>query len=91
VNHFWIIIGLCGQVAFGSRFLLQWIASEKAGKSVVPVPFWVVSIVGSLILLAYAVHRRDPVFIVGQGTGILIYSRNLALINGERRRKLESA
>ncbi|MGD8414575.1 MAG: lipid-A-disaccharide synthase N-terminal domain-containing protein [Candidatus Latescibacterota bacterium] len=91
MNHFWIILGFCGQFAFASRFLLQWIASERAGKSVVPTPFWIVSIIGSLVLLAYAVQRRDPVFILGQSTGIFIYSRNLALINGERRRNCQSA
>lgn len=87
MNHLWIVIGLCGQGAFSARFLLQWIASERAGKSIVPVPFWLISIVGSMILLVYAIHRRDPVFILGQGSGLFIYSRNLALINGERHRK----
>jgi len=73
-------------MAFAARFLIQWIASEKARRSIVPVHFWVVSIVGSLLILGYAIHRRDPVFILGQSTGLFIYSRNLALINGNSRR-----
>jgi lipid-A-disaccharide synthase-like uncharacterized protein len=90
VNHWWIVLGLCGQVAFSARFLIQWIASERARKSVVPVQFWFVSIVGSLLLLVYAIHRQDPVFILGQTAGLFIYSRNLVLINGARRRSFES-
>jgi lipid-A-disaccharide synthase-like uncharacterized protein len=76
----WIVIGFMGQTMFFMRFLIQWIASEKARKSIIPTAFWYFSIAGSLILLVYAVHRRDPVFIVGQSTGSFIYLRNLYLI-----------
>ena len=85
MSHLWIIIGLCGQGAFSARFLIQWIASERAHKSIIPVQFWVASIFGSVILLAYAIHKKDPVFILGQSAGLVVYMRNLALINGERR------
>jgi lipid-A-disaccharide synthase-like uncharacterized protein len=90
VSNWWIVLGLCGQSAFSARFLIQWIASERAGRSIVPVPFWLFSIVGALILLVYAIHRQDPVFILGQSAGLFIYTRNLVLINGEHRRKCES-
>ncbi len=78
--RFWLVVGFCGQIFFSLRFLVQWIASEREGRSVVPVSFWFFSVAGSLMLLAYAVHRRDPVFILGQSTGCLIYLRNLHLI-----------
>lgn len=81
----WMVLGFAGQVAFTGRFVVQWLASEREGKSVVPVAFWVLSVVGSLLLLAYAVHRRDPVFVLGQTTGVLIYVRNLHLIRRQRR------
>ncbi len=78
--NFWIVFGLIGQVMFSLRFLVQWIASERKKQSVIPVPFWYLSIAGSLILLIYAIQRKDPVFILGQSTGTLIYARNLILI-----------
>lgn len=81
----WMVLGFAGQAAFTGRFVVQWLASEREGKSVVPVAFWVLSVVGSLLLLAYAVHRRDPVFVLGQTTGVLIYVRNLHLIRRQRR------
>ncbi|MEI4471994.1 lipid-A-disaccharide synthase N-terminal domain-containing protein [Frigidibacter sp. MR17.24] len=84
-EFWWIVIGLLGQAMFTGRFLVQWLASEKARKSVVPVAFWWFSIGGGLILLAYAVARHDPVFIIGQATGLFIYIRNLWLIRAERR------
>ena len=80
----WIAVGLLGQALFTARFLVQWIVSEKAGKSVVPVVFWYFSISGGLVLLAYAIYRADPVFILGQSTGVIIYARNLLLIRKER-------
>ncbi len=80
----WLCLGFLAQILFSARFLVQWIASEKAGKSVVPVAFWYLSIVGSSLLLLYAIHRRDPVFILGQAAGVFIYSRNLYLIWRER-------
>jgi lipid-A-disaccharide synthase-like uncharacterized protein len=83
VTELWIGIGLLGQAAFSGRFLVQWIASERAGRSVVPVHFWILSLVGGALLLAYALYRRDPVFILGQGANLFIYLRNLHLIRKE--------
>lgn len=80
----WVIFGLAGQLLFTARFLIQWIASERAGRSTVPVAFWWFSIGGGLVLLSYAIHRGDPVFILGQTMGVFIYLRNLALIRRER-------
>jgi len=80
----WIAIGFLGQLAFSARFVLQWIASERARRSVVPKAFWYCSLAGSCILLAYAIHRSDPVFIAGQAGGLAIYLRNLRLIAVER-------
>ncbi len=82
----WVAVGLIGQLLFSMRFIIQWLASEKARKSVVPEVFWWFSIGGGLILLAYAIHRRDPVFILGQCTGIFIYARNLWLVHAEKQR-----
>jgi len=76
----WVILGILGQIFFTARFLTQWIASERAGRSVVPLSFWFFSIGGGLMLLAYALYRRDPVFILGQAFGLFIYVRNLMLI-----------
>ena len=76
----WLIVGFVGQALFASRFILQWLASERAKRSVVPTAFWYFSLAGSTVLLAYAIHRADPVFIVGQSTGLFIYLRNLHLI-----------
>lgn len=85
---FWIVIGFIGQIMFGMRFFVQWIVSGKAKKSVIPIAFWYLSICGSLILLAYAIHRRDPVFILGQSPGSFIYLKNLNLIKKERKKEL---
>jgi lipid-A-disaccharide synthase-like uncharacterized protein len=79
-EQLWLVIGFLGQALFSARFLLQWWTSEKAGRSVVPTGFWYFSLLGSLTLLAYAVHKLDPVFILGQSMGFLIYIRNLHLI-----------
>lgn len=81
----WVLVGLFGQLLFTGRFLVQWIASERAKRSVVPILFWYFSIGGGMILLAYALYRRDPVFILGQSMGVFIYARNLWLIHAERR------
>jgi lipid-A-disaccharide synthase-like uncharacterized protein len=81
----WLAIGLLGQALFSMRFVVQWISSERAGRSMLPIAFWHLSIAGSLTLLAYAVHRRDLVFILGQGMGVLIYARNLHLMRVARR------
>ena len=82
-ERIWVGIGFIGQACFFSRFLVQWIASERAGRSVVPHAFWVFSIAGGAILLAYAIWRADPVFILGQSLGIFVYARNLALLKRE--------
>jgi lipid-A-disaccharide synthase-like uncharacterized protein len=81
---FWWCFGLIGQGLFASRFLVQWIASERRRESVIPDAFWYFSVGGSCILLIYAIHRRDPVFIMGQW-GLLVYLRNLYLIRRKRR------
>jgi lipid-A-disaccharide synthase-like uncharacterized protein len=86
VSDAWLVLGFVGQAAFSGRFLVQWVASERAGRSVVPVAFWFLSIAGSVLLLAYALHRRDPVFAVGQAAGVLVYFRNLHLIRRQARR-----
>jgi lipid-A-disaccharide synthase-like uncharacterized protein len=80
-TNIWIAIGFIGQGMFFMRFFVQWLASEKERKSVIPQSFWYYSILGSLILLAYAIWRKDPVIILGQSTGFIIYFRNLYLIN----------
>jgi len=76
----WLVVGFLGQACFSARFLVQWIASERRRQSVVPIYFWYFSVAGGVILLAYAVHRLDPVFILGQAAGLVIYLRNLYLI-----------
>jgi lipid-A-disaccharide synthase-like uncharacterized protein len=83
---FWLVFGLAAQLVFGSRFVLQWIASERAGRSVMPLSFWFLSIAGGLMTLVYGFVRREPVIIFGQGLSTIIYLRNLALILRERRR-----
>ncbi|GHB27036.1 lipid-A-disaccharide synthase N-terminal domain-containing protein [Salinicola rhizosphaerae] len=80
----WLAIGFIGQALFSARFIIQWLASERARRSIVPVAFWFFSLGGGATLLAYAIYRRDPVFIAGQGAGLIIYVRNLMLIRRER-------
>jgi lipid-A-disaccharide synthase-like uncharacterized protein len=82
--HYWLYLGFAGQLLFGLRFVVQWVASERKGESIIPIYFWYLSLIGSLILLAYAIFRRDPVFILGQSTGMLVYTRNLMLIYRKR-------
>ena len=89
-EHFWLSVGFLGQAFFSSRFLVQWIASERKKESVFPIAFWYFSIGGGTILLIYAIHRRDPVFIAGQGMGLFIYLRNLYLIWRKRRQVVEA-
>jgi lipid-A-disaccharide synthase-like uncharacterized protein len=79
----WLVIGFAGQGLFSMRFIVQWLKSEREGKSVVPLAFWWFSVAGGATLLLYALHRADPVFIVGQGLGLFIYARNLWLIHKE--------
>ena len=80
-----LAFGFAGQALFSMRFVVQWLASERAGRSVVPVVFWYFSLAGGLTLFLYALYRLDPVFILGQGLGLFIYLRNLWLIRRERR------
>ena len=91
VDRTWVLVGFLGQALFTSRFVVQWLASERARRSVTPVLFWWFSLGGGVVLLAYALHRRDPVFAVGQGSGLLIYLRNLLLIRRERRESAGAA
>jgi lipid-A-disaccharide synthase-like uncharacterized protein len=77
----WTTVGFAGQVVFGSRFLVQWIATERRKQSVVPTAFWYLSVVGAVILLAYSIYRLDPVFIAGFSLNMLIYLRNLYFIH----------
>lgn len=81
----WVVLGFVAQGLFTMRFAVQWIASERAGRSVVPMAFWWFSISGGLLLLVYALYRRDPVFIAGQGLGLFIYLRNVMFVLRERR------
>lgn len=81
----WLAIGFLGQACFASRFLVQWMVSERAGRSVVPRAFWYLSIAGGAIVLSYAIWRRDPVFIAGQSMGLFVYVRNLILLRREDR------
>ena len=84
----WLVFGVAAQAVFGARFIVQWITSERAGRSVVPLSFWFLSIVGGLMTLVYGFVRREPVIIIGQGLSTAIYLRNLALIARERRRRV---
>jgi lipid-A-disaccharide synthase-like uncharacterized protein len=81
----WVLLGFVAQAFFTMRFLVQWIASERAGKSVIPIAFWWCSIGGGLLLLCYALYRRDPVFIAGQSFGVFVYLRNLYFVLRDRR------
>ncbi|MFP5391198.1 MAG: lipid-A-disaccharide synthase N-terminal domain-containing protein [Gammaproteobacteria bacterium] len=80
--------GFIGQLLFMMRFVIQWLQSERLRMSVVPVPFWYFSVAGGLALLAYSIHREDPVFIAGQALGVVIYLRNLRLIRSAGRRRV---
>ena len=84
-NPYWLAVGFLGQAFFSMRFIWQWLYSEYRKRSVIPMAFWYFSLLGGSTLLLYAIHREDPVFIVGQGAGLIIYSRNLYLIFKERR------
>lgn len=80
MTTFWLVVGFLGQGLFSGRFLVQWLVSERRRTSVVPLAFWYFSIGGGVLLLSYAIWRRDAVFIVGQSMGLLVYTRNLILI-----------
>lgn len=81
----WVLVGFVAQIFFTMRFLVQWIASERVGKSVIPLAFWWFSIGGGMLLLIYALYRRDPVFIAGQAFGVFVYLRNLYFVLRDRR------
>ena len=81
----WLIIGFVGQALFGARFIIQWVVSEKKGESPIPLAFWYCSIGGAIVLLSYAIYKQDPVFIVGQSLGSIVYVRNLILIDRKRK------
>jgi lipid-A-disaccharide synthase-like uncharacterized protein len=81
----WVLLGFAAQAFFTARFVVQWIASERAGKSVVPLSFWLFSVGGGVLLLIYALYRRDPVFIAGQAFGIFVYLRNLYFVMRDQR------
>ena len=81
---FWLILGFSGQGLFASRFLVQWIASERKQRSHIPVVFWYLSILGGLVSLTYAIYLGDPPFILGQSMGVLVYTRNLVLLKRGR-------
>jgi len=83
----WLILGFIGQALFGTRFLIQWVCSEIKKESHIPIAFWYCSIFGGVILLIYAISRRDPVFILGQSTGVIVYVRNLRLIYKKKKEK----
>jgi lipid-A-disaccharide synthase-like uncharacterized protein len=83
----WLMVGFAGQALFSMRFIVQWWYSERHKRSVIPVAFWFYSLAGGITLLGYAIYRQDPVFVVGQAGGLLIYSRNLYFIYRERMNK----
>ena len=85
IDKTWLAIGLLGQALFSARFIVQWLQSERVKRSVIPSAFWYFSMAGGATLLAYAIHRRDPVFIIGQGTGLIIYFRNLQFLWRDRK------
>src|SRR5882672_5981189 len=92
VNLDWcVLLGFAAQALFTMRFLVQWIASERAGRSVIPMAFWLFSIGGGLLLLVYALYRRDPVFIAGQAFGVFVYARNLHFELRDRRKETSMA
>ena len=81
----WVLLGFAAQGLFTMRFLVQWIASERAKRSVIPLAFWYLSIGGGLLLLIYALYRKDPVFIAGQAFGVFVYLRNLYFVLRDHR------
>ena len=89
-DKIWLAIGFCGQFLFAMRFIVQWIVSEKRKESVIPIYFWYFSLGGGLTLLSYAIHRKDPVFILGQGLGLFIYIRNLMFIHSKKYKNTRS-
>ena len=84
-EQIWITIGFLGQGLFSARFIIQWFQSEKVKRSIIPTAFWYFSIFGGITLLSYAIYRQDPVFIAGQGLGLIVYFRNLYFIFQEKK------
>ena len=80
----WVLFGFFGQFVFAMRFIIQWIVSEKKKESIVPLSFWYLSLCGGVILLIYAIYKNDPVFMIGQATGLIVYARNLMLITKKK-------
>ena len=91
IEKFWLVVGFVAQVLFTGRFIVQWLASEKKGISYVPISFWWLSVIGGGMLLAYACYRRDPVIIMGQLTGQIVYTRNLILIHRKKEQQTDPA
>src|SRR5437660_530872 len=89
--QWWVMIGYVAQIMFTMRFVVQWIASERAGRMVVPIAFWFFSIAGGVLLFVYALYIRDPVFILGQGFGVFVYGRNLYFELRDRRKAARAA
>jgi lipid-A-disaccharide synthase-like uncharacterized protein len=87
----WLAVGFAAQLMFSMRFIVQWIASERARRSIVPETFWYFSMVGGAMLFAYAIYRLDPVFMLGQGMGLVIYGRNIYFIRNHRRAEAVTA
>jgi len=85
LENFFLVIGFLGQGIFASRFIIQWVYSENLGESKIPIIFWYLSIFGGMMLLIYAISRKDPVIITGQAFGIIVYIRNLILINRKKK------
>ena len=86
----WVVVGFLGQAVFSARFLVQWFQSERAGRSIMPLAFWWLSLLGSTLLLIYSVHKRDLVFTLGQFSGLFVYSRNLWLLHTAKRSEVVS-
>jgi len=86
----WVVLGFAAQLMFTMRFVVQWIETERQKKSVIPLAFWLFSIAGGLLLLLYALYRRDPVFIAGQAFGVFVYLRNLQFVLRDQRKKTEN-
>lgn len=83
----WVLFGFLGQAIFAARFIVQWIMSEKKRESYVPIAFWYLSIGGGIVLLIYAIYKKDPVFMLGQASGLIVYVRNLMLIVNKKNSK----
>jgi lipid-A-disaccharide synthase-like uncharacterized protein len=88
-HPFWLAFGLLGNAAFFSRFLIQWLVSERQHRSVVPMAFWYLSILGSIILLIYAIHRKDPIFTLAYTPNAVVYFRNIVLRRREEQQKAQ--